>query len=233
LLRVVKGTATTKQGPTRRFLSEIVLNGALLLVAVLATVMIIGAVGMLHETQRTVKKEAASDIHVMLPENKPLQPLPQEEDPVMEEPEKIYEAKNRQAPDMEKTQPKFKIDALGLGIDANLTGLAIAMSTWDISPPKGEYGMSEVDQVPAVTLQIPPEYPYHARRQGTEGVVSIRFLVTREGEVSSFSVLKASPEGVFDEATRRSVLRWKFRPGVKDGRDVDTWVEMDIEFELE
>ena len=42
----------------------------------------------------------------------------------------------------------------------------------------------------------------------------------------------AAPEGIFDEAARRSVIRWKFRPGIKSGMPVNTWVEMDIEFEL-
>jgi protein TonB len=229
-LQFVKGTATAKYGPARRFFSGVVLNMALLLAALLATVLIIGSVGMLHETKTTMKKESASDFHMVLPEKEPLPPVRQEEDPFMEEPKKIYEVKNRQTPDVKP--PKIEFDLPRAGIDANISGLAIAMNTWDISPTKGEYRVGEVDQVPVPTFQIPPDYPYHAKRQGTEGVVSIRFLVTREGTVSSFSVLKATPEGIFDEAARRSVLRWKFRPGVKDGLSVDTWVEMDIEFEL-
>lgn len=228
----VKEATTAKGESARSFFSEVALNVGLLLAATLLTVMIFGAIGMLHETKRTVTKETASDIDVQLLKKEEPPPVREEEDPFLEEPERIYKAK-KQPPKAEKAPPKFKIDAPGLGVDASLSGLAISMSQWeDVPAMKFEYGIGEVDQVPIATFQVPPEYPYHAKRQGTEGVVSIRFLVTREGEVSSFSVIKATPEGVFDEAARRSVLRWKFRPGVKDGEAVDTWVEMDIEFEL-
>jgi protein TonB len=231
-LQFIKGTAPAKQGPVRKFISEVALNAGLLLAAVLATVLIIGSVGMLHETTTTVKEEVTSDLYMLLPKREPPPPQLQEEDPFMEEPEKIYESKTRQLPDMERTPPKFDFDYAPVGVNANISGLTIGIRTWDLSPPKSEYGMGEVDQVPIATLQMPPDYPFTAKRQGTEGVVSIRFLVTKEGEVSSFSVLKATPEGIFEEAARRSVLRWKFRPGLKNGGAVNTWVEMDIEFEL-
>jgi protein TonB len=230
-LRALKGTATAAQKPVLNFFLKALLNAGLLLAAALLTVIIFGVIGMLHETTKTVKKKATSDISVNLLKKEELPPVREEEDPFTEEPKKLYEAK-KQAPKAEKTPPKFEILAPGLGMDANLAGLAISMSQWDIPQVKFEYGIGEVDQVPIATFQIPPEYPYHAKRQGTEGVVSIRFLVTREGEVSSFSVIKATPEGVFDEAARRSVLRWQFKPGMKDDMAVDTWVEMDIEFEL-
>ncbi|MBN1472765.1 MAG: energy transducer TonB [Syntrophaceae bacterium] len=221
---------TAKQGTTRVYFSAVILNVALLLASLLATALIFGSLGMLHQTKITVKKKGGSDIRMLLPEKKPPPPVRQEEETVMKEPEQIYRVKKLQDRDTKREPPKFKIDAPLLGVNPSFQGIAIAMNTWET--PKGEYGMGEVDQVPIVIFQIPPDYPYHAKRQGIEGVVSIRFLVTGEGTVSSFSVLKATPEGVFDEAARRSVLRWKFRPGMKNGMNVNTWVEMDIEFEL-
>jgi protein TonB len=56
--------------------------------------------------------------------------------------------------------------------------------------------------------------------------------VTTEGRVEDVSILKSDPKEIFDEVTRQSVSRWKFKPGIKDGEAVDTWVEIDIEFEL-
>jgi protein TonB len=232
-LRIVKEKMSAERGASRKYFSELALNVAILLGAVVATVAIIGFTGMLQETKITTKKKTVSDIHMILPEKETPPPLKMEDDPFLEEPEMVYTVKNLQTPQSEKTPPKINIDLPRIDINAKLpSGLDIGMSTWNISPAKSEYGIGEVDQIPMATFQIPPDYPYHAKRQGTEGVVSIRFLVTKEGTVSSFSVLKATPEGVFDEAARRSVLRWKFKPGVKGGEAVNTWVEMDIEFDL-
>ncbi len=232
-LQSVKKMAPPKQGAARDYFSAIALNTALFLTAILVTIIVIGAIGALHETRTTVKKKAASDIQMMLPEEKKTPPLEQIEPPTMVEPEMTYTIKNHQAQRPERTPPKIRIDIPRIDLNAKLlTGLDIGITTWHISPLKSEYGIGEVDQVPMAIFQVPPDYPYHAKRQGTEGVVSIRFLVTREGAVSSFSVLKATPESIFDEAARRSVLRWKFRPGFKNGEAVNTWVEMDIEFEL-
>ncbi|MGD9157111.1 MAG: energy transducer TonB [Desulfobacteraceae bacterium] len=95
------------------------------------------------------------------------------------------------------------------------------------------FNLDEIDTVPVVTQQFSPRYPYHAKREGIEGIVSIRFLVTREGRVEDISIIKADPKEIFDEVTRQCVSRWKFKPGIKDGETVDTWVEIDIEFELD
>jgi protein TonB len=231
--RIIREKIEAEQVPARGHFHELVLNVAILLGALAATVVIIGVTGMLHNTKTVAKKKAASDIHMLLTKKETPPPLEMEDDPFLEEPEMIYTAKNIQTPQTEKMPPKINIDLPRIDINAKLPmGLDIGMNTWNIPSPKTEYGIGEVDQVPIATFQIPPDYPYHAKRQGTEGVVSIRFLVTREGTVSSFSVIKATPEGIFDEAARRSVLRWKFKPGVKDGKAVDTWVEMDIEFDL-
>ncbi len=229
----IKKTTAVKQGPAREYFSAVILNMSLLLAAIVVTIMIIGTISTLHGTKTTVKKKNAGDILMLLPEKKPPPPLEQIETPMMAKPEMTYTMKKHQTPRPEKMPPKVRIDIPRIDLNANLlTGLDIGITTWHIPPRKSEYGMGEVDQVPMAIFQVQPDYPYHAKRQGTEGIVSIRFLVTREGTVSSFSVLKATPEGIFDEAARRSVLRWKFRPGLKNGEAVNTWVEMDIEFEL-
>lgn len=225
----VKEGTEANQRPVLNVLFKAALNIGILLAAMLVTFLIMGTVGMLHQTTTTVETRAAAGTSILLPEKK----LP----PVREEIETKQELKQtytamKKLPEVTKTQPKFEFANPTMGIDANFSGVAIKINTFDIPQVKTEYLIGEVDQVPVPTLQFPPDYPYHAKRQGTEGVVSIRFLVTSEGKVSSFSVLKGVPEGVFDEATRRCVLRWKFQPGMKDGERVDTWVEMDIEFEL-
>ncbi len=93
-------------------------------------------------------------------------------------------------------------------------------------------GLNEVDQKPVSIATLRPHYPYRARRMGIEGVVTVQFLVDREGKPREITIVHAEPEDIFNQAVRQTVPRWRFKPGKKAGRPVETWVEMTIRFEL-
>lgn len=95
------------------------------------------------------------------------------------------------------------------------------------------YTTDQVDAVPSVVGQPRPAYPYRARRRNIEGWVKVRFLVDDAGRVHDLTVLRASPKGVFEAAVRDAVPRWRFQPGLKEGRAVNVWVETTIQFELD
>ncbi|MBS3780116.1 MAG: energy transducer TonB [Desulfovermiculus sp.] len=57
-------------------------------------------------------------------------------------------------------------------------------------------------------------------------------MVDNQGRVSEFSVVQAEPEGVFKESALRAVRTWRFEPGEKDGKPVNTWVQVPIRFDL-
>jgi len=97
---------------------------------------------------------------------------------------------------------------------------------------KARFGMDEVDQKPVSIAVLKPYYPFSARRRGIEGYVTVRFLVDRMGKARELTILDAKPPGVFDRAVQKTVPRWRFKPGKKAGRPVDTWVRMTIRFEL-
>ena len=95
------------------------------------------------------------------------------------------------------------------------------------------FGLHEVDQKPMSIAALKPQYPYRARRMGIEGYVTVQFLVDQEGKAREVTVVDAEPEGIFEGSVRKTVPRWRFKPGKKDGRPVDTWVEMTIRFGME
>ena len=94
------------------------------------------------------------------------------------------------------------------------------------------FNSDEVDKQPQGIATMQPLYPYRAKRLGIEGKVHIRFLVDRSGKISLLKILKSSPAGEFDKAVKKTVQRWKFKPAMKDGRTVETWVETTILFKL-
>jgi len=199
-----------------------VASGALLL-----NLAVFGAASLLQRELSDGHSIIAQSINLFIPEEAPsvpknkLTPPPKKEPPRMEPRRLKLDTASKEIPDI-------PAPALTFDINTKLsTGLNLGSSMRD------GYGMAELNQRPVVISRAPTLYPYHAKRQGIEGVVSVRFLVDKEGKVSRLSVTRAKPPNVFESAVLRSVARWRFRPGYKDGEPVDTWVETEIEFTLE
>ena len=99
-------------------------------------------------------------------------------------------------------------------------------------PPRTRFNSDEVDQQPRGVATMQPVYPYRAKRLNIEGAVRIRFLVNRSGNTDLISILNSQPPGEFDKSVKTTVKRWRFKPAIKDGQPVETWVETTIEFRL-
>jgi protein TonB len=95
------------------------------------------------------------------------------------------------------------------------------------------YSQGELDRAPKVLKMVKPEYPLLAKRAGREGVVKLRFLVTKDGQVTSIKVLSA-PAGLgFEEAAVAAVKQWRFEQPTVKGRAVAAWIVQSIRFQLE
>jgi TonB family protein len=96
-----------------------------------------------------------------------------------------------------------------------------------------EYEASDVDTPPKIVRQMPITYPTLAKRAGQEGRVVIRVLIGTKGKADKMEVVESEPEGIFDEAALKSLKYWQFRPGIKDGELVATWVKIPLTFKLD
>lgn len=94
-----------------------------------------------------------------------------------------------------------------------------------------EYSASEVDKPPKLVRQMPLNYPPDAKRQKIEGRVVVRCLINEKGKADKMEVVESTPEGVFEESALKSLKYWQFRPGVKEGEMVSTWVKIPLTFE--
>jgi protein TonB len=196
--------------------------------ALLLNLTVFGAASLLQREVAGGESVLGRAIQVFMPEDLPPPPEKKLEPPPKKEPPQTR-LEPLKAGTPPKNRPDLQPPSLDLEINAKLTtGLNIAPP-----PALDGYGIADVDQGPMVKGRVPPMYPYYAKRQGIEGVVSVRFLVDKKGRVTKLSIIRAQPPNVFENAVRRSVVRWSFRPGYKDGEPVDTWVETDIEFKLE
>jgi TonB family protein len=76
---------------------------------------------------------------------------------------------------------------------------------------RGAVPIFQSDELVIETL-VRPEYPEEARDRGVEGHVAVLALVDTLGRVSEAEVMDASGEPSLDAASRRAVMRCKFRP---------------------
>ena len=98
--------------------------------------------------------------------------------------------------------------------------------------PKGLVPLEDLDEKPVATNRIAPRYPAEMRRNGTEGVAVLRFVVDSHGEVTDVEIVRADAVE-FGRAGAEAMLRWKFKPGMKNRRRVDTRMEMPMSFTME
>lgn len=85
--------------------------------------------------------------------------------------------------------------------------------------------------IPLVT--IAPMYPRKALMRRAEGYVIVEFTVTRDGTVKNPKVIEAKPRQLFNQAALRTIMRYKFKPVIIDGKPQETRASWRINFVLE
>jgi len=86
--------------------------------------------------------------------------------------------------------------------------------------------------VPKVIYQVPPQYPFELRKANVTGSAVVEFIINTNGDVvNAFAVAASDPR--FGEAAVAAVCRWKFQPGIRNGRTVNTRLQVPIYFSLE
>lgn len=143
---------------------------------------------------------------------------PEDPPPPPESPEPVAQ----QQTDAREAMPEM--DAPNMDIDM---GAGDGPYVGDFS--SGEGGVS-TDATP--TSRVPPQYPRKARRDGTQGFVTLEFTIRPDGSVTDVSVVDSHPEGTFEQAAKRALSRWKFEPKESDGRKISHRARQTIRFKL-
>lgn len=107
------------------------------------------------------------------------------------------------------------------------------------SSSSNEYGQqSSRSSDSGVTAPYPidivrPQYPNSAWRRKVGGIVTLRVYITKYGDVSQAEVV-SSPDRLraLDKAALAAVKQWKFMPGKRNGRPVDMWHDIPLEFTM-
>jgi protein TonB len=79
----------------------------------------------------------------------------------------------------------------------------------------------------------PPGYPAAARRNGEEGTVTLRVLVSTAGAPREVALERSSGSSLLDAAALATVRTWRFVPARRGGEAQEAWVLVPIVFRLE
>jgi protein TonB len=93
------------------------------------------------------------------------------------------------------------------------------------------FNLSELDRVPEPIVQAPPIFPPAMKREAQSATVKVEFVVDSTGRVVAPYVVESTHFG-FNEAAVTGVARWKFRPGIRGGRRVNTRMQVPIVFRI-
>jgi protein TonB len=93
------------------------------------------------------------------------------------------------------------------------------------------FNLADLDRVPEPLVQPSPVFPPSLKREVDQARVVVEFVVDTQGRVVDPMVVDTTHNG-FDAAAVAGVARWKFRPGVRAGRNVNTRMQVPIIFRL-
>ena len=84
---------------------------------------------------------------------------------------------------------------------------------------------------PTVLVKVEPEYSDEARKAKFQGIVVLSLEVNERGLPQNLRVIQTLGLGL-DEKAIEAVMKWRFRPGLKDGKPVTTLAQVLVNFRL-
>ena len=114
-----------------------------------------------------------------------------------------------------------------------LPGVLPAQSNSTPPPERsGVYPVGAGVTAPVVTYRPEPEYTKAAGRKKVQGAVILYLEVDTTGHPRNIKVKRGLGYGL-DEKAVEAVSRWKFRPGMKDGKPVIVAATVEVNFRLQ
>ena len=84
---------------------------------------------------------------------------------------------------------------------------------------------------PVLVWKVDPDYSDQARKAKVQGMVLLRVAIDKSGRIEEVRVDRGIGLGL-DEKAVEAVRRWKFLPGMRNGRAVATTAEVEVHFRL-
>ena len=127
-------------------------------------------------------------------------------------------------PDLEPIQFDSQPD-MNVANMAPTTGVKLNLSDSGMSSGDGEY-------LPIV--KVAPIYPRRAQTRGISGYCIVEYTVTKTGSIRDPFAVDCQPSGIFERASVKASLKFKYKPRVVDGEPIEVaGVQNKFTYELE
>jgi protein TonB len=141
------------------------------------------------------------------------------------------EEKVEKVEDPEEPPPDMDTPDVDMDMDVEVVNTApaaqvdVAISTSGMSTGDGEY-------LPIV--KVAPIYPRRAQTRGITGHCIVEYTVTTSGAIRDPVPVDCQPKGVFEKASVKAALKFKYKPRVVDGEAIEVaGVQNKFTYELE
>ena len=101
-----------------------------------------------------------------------------------------------------------------------------------VAEPEGPIYVGGDVKAPEKILSPQPQYTEIARKARVQGVVIVQAIIDKEGNVTNVKVLKGLSMGLDDEAVK-AIKKWKFQPATLNGKPVDVYYNLTVNFRLQ
>lgn len=136
--------------------------------------------------------------------------------------------------------PNFGDPLAGIGIPSNGTGIGGSIGSGEgagVGPGSGggfgggAFRIGGGVSAPTVIYQVEPEYSEEARKAKYAGKVMLAIVVDEEGLPRDIRVVRGVGLGL-DEKAIEAVSKWRFNPGMKEGKPVPVQATIEVTFRL-
>jgi periplasmic protein TonB len=95
----------------------------------------------------------------------------------------------------------------------------------------GAYRIGGGVSAPTVLSKVEPEYSEEARKAKWQGTVVLSLVVDDQGRPQALKVVRSLGLGL-DQKAIEAVEKWRFKPGMKDGKPVPVMATIEVNFRL-
>lgn len=101
-----------------------------------------------------------------------------------------------------------------------------------VAEPEGPIHVGGDVQKPEKVSAPQPQYTEIARKARIQGVVIVQAIIDKQGNVTNVKVLKGLPMGLSEQAVE-AIKKWKFKPATLNGKPVDVYYNLTVNFRLQ
>lgn len=143
----------------------------------------------------------------------------------------LKEQKPDKVEDPEEPPPDLDTPDVDMDMDVEVVNVAPTAQV-DVSISSSGMATGDGEYLPIV--KVAPIYPRRAQSRGITGYCIVEYTVTASGAIRDPKAVDCQPEGVFEQASVKASLKFKYKPRVVDGVAIEVGgVQNKFTYELE